>query len=186
MTTRPPAQTRTRRRPAARTALATAGVIGLASAVTLTAANWTETAEITGEVTTGSFSMELNIDDLGFEEFVPGVHQAETVTLTNASSTPAVVTLDIDELVSPVPWELAVQADGSDPIGVVPSGHDPDAQLTDLALGAGGEDLVIPAGEDIEITVGLMLVDSTDESKDLVLDDLRLTFHGEQTEITDD
>jgi hypothetical protein len=48
------------RRPRARTVLAAAGVVGLATALTLTTAQWQDSAEITGPVTTGTFDITVD------------------------------------------------------------------------------------------------------------------------------
>ncbi|ROR73853.1 hypothetical protein [Bogoriella caseilytica] len=168
-----------KQRPAARPALAALGVIGLAGAATLTAANWTDTAEITGEITTGSFSLELDLDDLGFDEFVPGESQGETLSVQNNSSTPAEISLDISGLDSDVEWELTVTESGGGGISVDPS--DSAEQFTGLALGPGGEPLIYDAGETGSVEISLTLVTASNESQDLdELDDLVLTFTGEQ------
>lgn len=170
-----------RRSAAARTALAAAGAVSLVSAMTLTAATWTDTAGLTSGITTGTFSVEASPGMLDFEEFEHWEIQRETVTLTNTGSTAAEITLDVSPLeASDAEWRVSFTKDG---LGFNVDPSDPDAQLTGRAMNVGGSaELVLSAGESVDLEMAMFVLDSAGAVEGRDFGEVELTFNAMQAD----
>lgn len=161
------------RRPRARTVLAAAGIVGLATALTLTTGQWQDEATISGDVSTGTFAIAVDPSTLGFDDdFGPGDTQSGTYTLENESSVYAYITLDISGFTATGVWDLEVTADGTPVFEGDPAG----TGTSDLALGT---DSVFSPGETAAIGISLTLVDpETGTAPEGVTETATFTFNG--------
>ncbi|MGO1183322.1 MAG: hypothetical protein ACTHZ5_09050 [Micrococcaceae bacterium] len=173
------------RRPSGRVVLAVAGVVGLAAATTFTMAQWSDEATIEGSITTGNFEITVDPSELDYTEFSPETPQTSEHTLSNDSSVDAVVDLDIEGFDSPAgTWALTVELENG-PGGAFTSRYEGDPSTSpsgiQLAGSAGGAiDLVLAPDEEVDVQITLELVDESNDSQDISLDDVLFTFNGEQ------
>lgn len=179
------------RRPSARTAVAAVGVLGLAGAVTLTMAQWTDDAEVGGEVSTGNFELSVTPGTLGFDgtEFVPDQGENSEHTLSNDSSVDADVDLQVSATGETGIWELTVATPSTDPEAEegdwsVRDTVDPAEGGTVENLGGGedGSQLTLDPDEDIEVRFTLTLDVEGNEGQTESLEDIALVFEGTQAD----
>lgn len=141
------------------------GVAAIGAAVTLTASNWTDTAEVQGEVSTGEFTITIGPDELTFGEFNPSnADQTSSHTLENQSTSPATITLEE----SPELPAFNVE--------VVRPG-DPETEQDPVVLSE-GESFQVDVGGSAEIDINLTLTE-TEENPE-VSEDVQFVFQGEQ------
>ncbi|HEY0216676.1 MAG TPA: hypothetical protein VGC57_09820 [Cellulomonas sp.] len=169
------------RRPSLRTALLAASGIAIVGTVTATMSAWTDTATITGDLSSGTFDLTLNgaaTAELGTADQVvsPGEDVNGSYTLANASSTDATVDLTVAGFTGATTgaWDLTITVDGAE----VFSG-DPTTATGSIALGAADAALDLdPAGTAV-VDVTLTLVDSATAPQSEAVAPV-LTFTAEQ------
>lgn len=164
-----------RRRPSARTALLAAGGLGLATALTFTAAQWSDQEIVEGTITTGEFDLVVTPLTLEFSDFVPEDEETSTHNVENASTVPAEVTLDIDGFSDAGVWNLTVTAGDGSPVFE----GDPTTAESGLDLGE------LAPGADTDVVFTLVLT-GDDEDSQGISDDLEFTFDAEQILEDDD
>ncbi|ROR73854.1 SipW-dependent-type signal peptide-containing protein [Bogoriella caseilytica] len=165
----------------ARWALAAISVLVVASAGAATAAAWTDSGEVTGQVRTGNLTVDQDLTELDFGEFEHYVQQSETVRLTNSGSTPVELTVDVARLEeTDAQWQLSIVSGGR---GFTLDPSDPERELTGLPLRVGTvDDLILAPGEDIDLTIRLRYSDADGAAAGRDFGEFGLTFVGTQAD----
>lgn len=146
--------------------LALVGVAAIGALATLTASQWSDTATVEGDVTTGNFEIAIVGTDLGFDDvvFAPGVSATYNGVLTNSSTETADITLSESDF--PEAFEVTVTAEGTDML-------------------AGGEIELAPDGDSADVTITFTLPAGAGEEAEDLDEEASFTFLGEQ-QITGD
>ncbi len=143
--------------------LAAVAGIGIVAGVGTTMSAWTDTATVTGDLTSGQF--ELSLDGaqsvpLGTPDQVlnPGDEVADTYTRPNGSTTSPTVDFDVTGFTTATAgaWDLTVQVGDT----VVYSG-DPTTATATIPLGEDSTALVLDEDGTVDVQVSLTLVDTT-------------------------